>query len=264
MRWFLLVLLSCYSAAQPPAAHEFDAASVKKAEPQSAEYVQADPGRIAYHAYPVRKLILDAYNVRDYQVSGPSWIAAERFDIVAKIPERAAKAELPMMLQRLLAARFGLALHHRSMTMQAYELRVGKNGLKNLRPTAGSSRPKIGPGETLIYWPRDERTGIFKLASGLSRNFGLMHTMADLIAIVERRAGLPIVDKTGLTGVYDWDFDSAGAATQAAADSAVPGASDPGPDYLAAFQQQLGLRLEKKKLPIDVLIIDKVDRPSEN
>lgn len=284
---FGLILLAVGSekAADMPA---FDAVSVKPANPATREWMRggpgtSDPGQFLYSGVSVSRLIVTAYGAKAYQISGPAWMGAEKFNVVTKIPAGTTRQQVGLMLQTLLADRFGLQFHHESRDLLGYELQIAKDGHK-LQPPAeivsqadaaqesvllqvGSDRmPPRNLGWPAIYWDRSLGWGILKLSNGLFRAVGVSQTLADLVTRCEGQVHLPIVDKTGLTGRYDYSFDYApDLPANQQEESAVGTAMDPGPDFVTAFQKQLGFRLEKKKLPIDVLVIDHVDRaPVEN
>ena len=281
----MLLAAGSQKAADLPA---FDAVSVKPANPATREWMRggpgtSDPGQLLFSGVSVSRLIVTAYGAKAYQVSGPAWMGVEKFDVVAKIPAGATRQQVGLMLQTLLVDRFGLQLHHESRDLLGYELQIAKDGHK-LRPPAeivssadtaqesvllqaGSDRmpPRHFEG-TLIYWERSRGWGILKLSNGLLRAVGVSQTLADVATRCEGQVHLPIVDKTGLTGRYDYSFDYApDPPANQQEESAVGTAMDPGPDFATAFQKQLGFRLEKKRLPIDVLVIEHVDRtPVEN
>jgi uncharacterized protein (TIGR03435 family) len=241
------------------------------------------PGQISFSGASLKGLILAAYGVKAYQLSAPAWMATERFDIVAKAPEGTTRAQVRSMLQRLLAERFGLQLHHESQELPGYELQIAKEGLKLKPPAAIVSQadkaqesvllqgatdrmpPRISEGKA-IYWDRSLGYGILLLPSGLFRAVGVSQTMAEIVTLCELRSQISIVDKTGLTVRYDYSFDYAPDPPANPQDAAsIPTATDPGPDFVTAFQKQLGFKLEKKKLPFDVLVVDRADKvPVEN
>src|SRR5947207_312669 len=131
-----LAVLSC-GAAFGQASPSFEVASVKPAEAPSTPGMlrvgmrggpgTPDPGQITYSNVSLKNVIMNAYNVKGYQITGPKWLDSERFDIVAKVPKGATKEEFRLMLQNLLAERFKLSLHHESKELPIYGLVVGKN-----------------------------------------------------------------------------------------------------------------------------------------
>jgi uncharacterized protein (TIGR03435 family) len=215
-----------------------------------------------------------AYDVKEYQVSGPVWLNSERYDIVAKVPAGATNEQVKLMWQNLLAERFGVVLHHESKEFQVEELMIAKGGHK-LKETAVDAAALLDPGP-----PKFEKSG--ELAGpGYVTTFmvnGQAHTeakgqpLSKLTAMFGNTLGRPVIDKTGLTGKYDFSidfhFDPRGlglppppGGPAAPADSA----TEPGPDLAAAVQQQLGLRLVAGKANLDVLVVDKAGKiPTAN
>jgi uncharacterized protein (TIGR03435 family) len=198
----------------------------------------------------IRFLISLAYDVKDFQIpGGPRLLDSERYDIEATYgadrPERPgrlsfvtiqADSQVRLMLQALLADRFHLAIRHETRELPSYSLNLAKSGPK-LRK---SSSP-----EDL----QDMRVDLGQIKSNRM-------SIGQLTGVLSRLLELPIVDKTGLTGYYDlllkWTPDEAGADATA------------GPSIFTAIQDTLGLKLVASKEPIDVLVIDHVERPSEN
>ena len=176
-----------------------------------------------------------AYGMTDAQVFGPDWLTSERFDIVAKTESGKPK---PEMLAAVLADRFKLAVHRETKELTVYALVVAKNG------------PKLKKGE-----PGDNNTSSRRghLTAQTS-----MRGLAVFLAGPNVKLGRPVVDKTGLDGVFDFNLDwtPEGVAT---ADS------DATPSIFVALQEQLGLKLEAQKSPVEVLIVDHVEKvPVEN
>jgi uncharacterized protein (TIGR03435 family) len=278
-----LILLAAWAApCQPaPSAEAFEAASVKAADAGARRELMEGgpgtgaPGQISYRSVSLSRLIQTAYGVKAYHVSGPDWMGTTRFDIVAKVPGGASKRQFGLMLQNLLAERFGLRIRHESRDLPGFELLAAKDGVK-LKPASGRLNPdqvpEFGRGGRLVYWERNGHRGVYSLEKGLFRLVGLSQTAADLLTLCEQRIRLPGVDRTGLTGEYDYSFDMApdipAAAREPLGGAGEPSAGvamEPGPDFAAAFQRQLGLKIEKKKIPVDVLVVERVNRaPVEN
>jgi uncharacterized protein (TIGR03435 family) len=281
----LILLAVSLPAADAPA---FEAASVKASQPGTRAYMRggpgtSDPGQFWYSGASLRSLLMTAYSAKAYQISGPDWMGIDKFDIVAKVPAGSTKQQLNVMLQNLLAERFGVAVHRESRELLGYELRIAKEGLK-LKPAGEpvskddkahegallqSGRDVMPPSHSeglLLFWDRSLGYGNYRLPNNRGRTLGIAQSMAALVSLCEARAGLPVVDKTGLTGRYDYSFDYV-ADSPARQPDASPTATamEPGEDFLTAFQRQLGLKLEKKRVPIDVLVIERANRaPVEN
>ncbi len=226
------VLLAAGAFAQSPA---FETATIKpsKDEPgHSGSHTRT--GRIVMSGQTLKSLICKAYRVKDFQVSGgPKWIDGDRFDINAKAEGAADSPELLLMLRTLLADRFQLAFHHEEKIASTYALVVVKSGLK-IKPAAdGATSQSNGSRGKLT-------------AQGV--------TMSKLADILEREMGGPVTDLTGVSGGYDFTLEW----------STEGDANDLQSALLAALQQQLGLKLEMRKLPVDLLVIDRAEKPSEN
>jgi uncharacterized protein (TIGR03435 family) len=192
-------------------------------------------------AIAVADLIRDAYSVKDYQIAGgPPWVASDgdQFDIAAKAAEAApSEAQFRSMLQTLLADRFHLKLHRERRELPVYELVVAKGGPKFTEVPAGAK-------------PLDRQ---------LSPGAPTRGTMEFVLAMVFRFADRPIVDRTGLkASEYEFRFNAREVAAE------VQQGARPAPSIFSAVQQQLGLRLQPAKALVDVLVIDHVEKPTEN
>jgi uncharacterized protein (TIGR03435 family) len=291
-------LLLCGSIAlgqQPDSRLTFEVASIRPAAPQAVGRMMMgggggpgtpDPGRMRFSNMPLNMLIMRAYNVQSFQVSGPSWMNSEHFDVIAKVPDGATKEDAQVMLQNLLADRFKLKLHKESKQAPIYELVVAKSGIRMKEasrtagaPAEGAGRPPEGPPprgkDGMLITPRG-RVGIQAMRNGRMRLQGDSLTMARLTEILGMTLGRPVVDRTGLTGAYDvaLDFSPEGmgpgpkAALAGGGVNPAEGASDPsdsGPTIFTALQEQLGLKLESRKAAVDVLVVDSVEKtPTEN
>ncbi len=258
----------------------FEAASIKPAAPGGSVRMEggpgtSDPGRIRYSSISLRYLIMAAYRIGSFQLSAPAWLDAKAFDIDAKVPPGATRAQLREMLQNLLIERFHLALHPERRVMPIYTLIVGKNGpkLKESAEKAGADTaddfdplPPAPPNELELdhegypVVPPREGSWLVALRSGPARTHQLNASMQDLAALLSKQLARPVTDATGLQGRYEFtlswmaDVPAAGALT-----------AEAGPDLLAAVRQQLGLKLEAAKGPVEVLVIDHLERdPIEN
>jgi bla regulator protein blaR1 len=194
-------------------------------------------------------LITFAYDVKDDQVSGgPGWANSESYDIVAKGDGNATRAQLRLMLQALLKDRFKLTLRHETKDVPIYELVVAKGGLK-IQEDTESPRQRMamtGPGKIMA-----QKTSLTPFAEFLGRF-----------------AGRPVVDKTGLTSTYTFKLNW----TPAVGEGGLPGPPPPdvappdsnGPSLFTALQEQLGLRLQSAKGPVESLVIEGAEEPTEN
>ncbi len=236
-----------------------------------------DPGQITWSYPTLKTLLMTAYDVKAYQINGPAWLDTERYDIVAKVPAGATKQQVNVMWQNLLAERFGVKLHHEPKEFQVEELVIAKGGPKLKKsawdpatplppgPPKSKGGKLLGPGAVVTIFPGPTaKAHMVAKAQPISK-------LTDMLGNDLRR---PVLDRTGLTGLYDFNLDYTidlggfalpqGAPAPAAAP---PGnnASDPGPDLAAVVQQQLGLRLVAAKANLDVLVIDQAEKvPTAN
>jgi len=209
--------------------------------------------------YQLRVLIAAAYNLNPKAVSGgPAWIDSDRYDVVAKTPgEARPNLEQQMaMLRKLLTDRFNLAFHREKKEMSVYALTIAKNGPKlkesGKSPTSAGENPE-GPPPL-----------VFVLAPDVVRVPARQATTTELTYILQRAAfDRPVLDRTGLTARYDFDLEFApdeslfGGALRGSGDGTKPG-------LFAAIQEQLGLKLEATRGPVDSIVIERIGRPSEN
>lgn len=191
-------------------------------------------------------------------VGGPSWIATERYDIEARTNTTANVDQMRVMMQTLLADRLKLALHRETRDLPIYELRVAKSGFKlqRLGPAGclpfDPAKPVIAAGKT----PMD-----YCGTSGAGRGTldGSSMTMAELARLLGGVVGRNVADHTGITGQFRIHLEFADDLSTPSPDS---GASRP--SIFTALEEQLGLRLDSSKGLVDMLVIDRVERPSEN
>jgi uncharacterized protein (TIGR03435 family) len=217
---------------------------------------------------------------------GAGWIRSDRFTIQAVAPAGSptytfqqfldGKAPtLQMMIQNLLADRFRLVLHRETKEVPVYFLTVAKNGPKLERLEEGSCRriAPIDPAKPPPVGQQEERprcgagSDIFGTASGMTVRWDL--SLGEFVSIVSPLLDRPVIDKTGITGMVKFNMEFA--ADQAVTGPfgelrpSVPGAAAPnGPSIFTAIQEQVGLKLEPANGPVEVLVIDHVERPSEN
>jgi uncharacterized protein (TIGR03435 family) len=215
-------------------------------------------------------LIKEAYEVQDDQIAGvPKSLSSERYDIVAKIdPAVGSKLDFDhrmlqgrLILQSLLADRFKLTLHHETKELPVYALVIAKNGPKIHQATPGDTYPSgmkdmYGKGHDMV------------IAAGRGRIVGQGVPFAVLVgALQHQQLGRTILDKTGLTGKFDFTLQWTPDVIQAPPGSQQGTGDTPADSDLSIFtaiQEQLGLKLKPQKGPVDILVIDHVERPSEN
>jgi uncharacterized protein (TIGR03435 family) len=229
----------------PPA---FEVASVRAhqvgnsgREGNQRESLNVFPDRLTMRNISLRSCIGWAYHVMESQVSGPDWLNFERYDIAAEGAGPVAEGQLRGMMQTLLADRFKLAFHRQTKELPVYILIVGKNG------------PKFHESQT------DGESSIEPQKSALG--VVIQRTpVAQLVGILSNVLGAPVIDQTGLTGRYDITINLM---------KYIPQQSDTQPDLISmivtGLQEELGLKLESKKVSLDLLIIDHVEKvPAEN
>jgi len=290
--WAALVLAQAQTTATPPS---FEVASIKAAEPLSAERMMAgqqritvnvDAARVDFADVSLAELIRAAYRVRLYQISGPDWITTTRFDVVAKLPEGARSEQVPEMLQTLLAERFHLVLHNASKEMPVYALVIGKDGLK-LKESSPDNAPDAAAapagGRGISPMSMDGPNGSARMSAGQNGlHVDLKNmTLPSMIDWLSRFTDRPVVDMTDLKARYDLGLDvsrdemmnaarGAGMAIDAGGGGGRGGrggnaASEPEGDSLATSLQKAGLKLEARRLPLTILVVDRMDKtPTEN
>lgn len=256
----LIILTStgayCQSAAAPPA---FEVASVRVSQIGESgqgghgglgdvfrrQNVQVTPDSLTMRNISLKSSIAWAYHVMDYQVSGPDWLQSQRYDMIAKAAGPATEDQLRAMLQTLLAERFKLELHRQTKELAAYVLLVAKGGPKFHETQA--------EGESNIQ-PDQKRMSVAVQRTPLSQ-------LVELLSNVYRA---PVVDMTELKGRYDVTINIAKYMSEM---QPAPGGAPPDPFSLIAtvLQEEFGLKLESKKVSLDLLIIDRAEKvPVEN
>lgn len=211
--------------------------------------------------YTVKLLIAAAYEVSPKVISGgPPWIESDHYDILALTPGEARPThdQQMAMLRNLLADRFRLAFHREPKEFSIYALEVAKSGPKygsGAEPgLKESTAPATDPAALISTVYPDH----IKLPA---RNA----TMGDFASLLQRALlDRPVVDKTGLTGRYDFDLEWAPDETQFGGEVPVAPADADSPPFFTAIEQQLGLRLEATRGPVEALVVDSVERPSAN
>jgi uncharacterized protein (TIGR03435 family) len=242
-----------------------------------------DPERIAYTRVLMMSILTQAFVGLDRdQFSGPSWLfepdnpeTTERYDIAAKVPPGTTKEQASIMMQNLLKARFGLAFHYEKRDFDVYALVVAKNGPKLKVASEGSAPAPVDDIGGIKSLPTLDSDGFPQLPPGRAGfsgrgQDGRMRTTARMQTATDiaKWAGFllrnnHIVDKTGLTGKYDFKIEYTNGGLRAT--SPADGPSDPIDDFPTALERQVGLRLEKSKAPLDVLVIDHINKiPTEN
>jgi uncharacterized protein (TIGR03435 family) len=283
-----LLVSSLTVCAQTP---QFEVASIRPSRPMAGDHmdvgVHVDGQRINCVSLNLKDYISTAYKLKIYQVQGPDWLS-ERYDINAKIPAGATQDQLPDMLKALLADRFKMKSHPDTKDFPVYALVVAKGGLK-MKESPVDPNDLGDPGEK----PKGPATNVsgqggrggvhidyghgsfFTMADNkfIARKF----PMANFVEVLARFEDRPVVDLTGLTGSYDFDLDFTPEDYQAMLiRSAIAAGVNLPPEALRAFSgssgdsmlnalDRLGLKLETRKAPLPVLVIDHIEKvPTEN
>lgn len=264
----LVLTVPLSSHQQSPAGDQttFDVASVKR-NPSGDVYGTAGlqpGGRFVMVNSPVLRLIRAAYSdLNPAQIVGaPEWVNTERYDVAATAGRETSAPEMERMLRGLLAERFKLRTHFESRDQDAFALvratEIGPPPLQlrqvrvdcvtlTAQPGTSSNLPRSNNGAPPCGLVHDGQ----KLAAG-----GI--TMAQFARTLTPLVGRPIVDRTGLVSHYEFTLEYA---TREGNAAGVPAANDSRPSIIAALQEQLGLRLDSRRMSVDVLVIDSVDRP---
>ena len=241
-------------AQQVDSPSEFDAVSVKPSDPNSRNgtVVGFTPGGGVHIVNAtVKDLIETAYDLRAFQIAGgPAWVDSAKYDVSGTPDPHGAAASQPgninvrLKVQAMLKDRFQLQHHRESRSEPVYSLVVARGGIK---PTAlrETSSPHKG------------------VNSGQGTMIGEAASMNDVALKLSKLLGRPVVDHTGLSGNYDFKLDWAADAARSSTDEQ-PQEGSLNASIFSAIQQELGLHLEATKGPVDVLVIDRVNRPSEN
>jgi uncharacterized protein (TIGR03435 family) len=281
MRFVLLPIFVCgfvsgLAAQTPDSQVVFDVASLRHGAPgdygargNGGGPGTKDPTSYSVENYPLSGLLLIAYGISNYQLSGPAWLDEERFTVNAKVPIGATKDQLKVMMRNLLIERFQLAAHFEKKEVAGYQLGVAKGG-----PKLASS-----PGDPSLDRDPDKKPAPFKLTFDQDgypelppgRDYSMAmardrarwrfadESMDKFAEALSGQVRQPILNATGLNGKYDFMISWSTAAMQPNPPA------DSGPSLLVAVQEQLGLRLEAKKVQVDAVIIDHIERiPVEN
>jgi uncharacterized protein (TIGR03435 family) len=253
---FFGLLIGLHLSAQPPIS--FEVATVKSSPPLSGDRININLGTVRNGTLIFTNASLSdclkfAYGiVSDAQISGPDWIKSKevRFDVVAKVPPGTAGDQLPLMLQALLADRLKLALHHESRELPFLALVVGKNGSK-VRESQTAAPGAAGNSAFRGHIVGQQMS---------------MQLLATLLSRFERQI---VIDMTGLKGSYEvkleWTPDENRPIAGAAGGAQTGIDAGAGPSIFTAVQEQLGLKLESRKGPLDVVVVDHAEKvPAEN
>jgi uncharacterized protein (TIGR03435 family) len=260
-----------FSSAQTPESPAFEVASVKRntSGPFGLQRVNIQPGdRVTVTNVPLLIIIQAAFRLGGPQIQGgPGWINTERFDITAKADAPTSAEQLHAMLRTLLADRFKLAVHTEERNAPIYalvllrrdgklgpNLRIAEADCATLRAAAQGGQPPGSNNSPCGFVSQPNRTAMRGV------------TMDQLAGQLSRATnGVKVVNKTGLSGFFDFDITWTPDASRGTFDRArFPSVDPDGPSIFTAVQEQLGLKLESQKGEGEVLVIDRVDHPTED
>jgi uncharacterized protein (TIGR03435 family) len=278
----IVAALLCWIAPAQTPKPDFEVASVKPATPLGPIGLRSDrkggpgtsdPGLYTCRNCPLAWVLYEAYDLKTYEFQGPDWLANTRFDFEARIPAGTTKPVFQQMLQNLLADRFKLAVHREQKAMEVYEMTVAKNGpkFKESTPAAPAAAAADGPGQIKrdaegfpILGPKM----MMAVVPGHARLRSDSQTMSWLADQLSAQLGGPVTDATALKGKYDfilsWAFGEETAAV-VPGEAGAPHVDAYRPALINAVQAQLGLKMDRKKAPVEVLIVDHADKsPTAN
>jgi uncharacterized protein (TIGR03435 family) len=290
---FALAACSIWAQSGPAA---FEVATIKPTTPPDVSGGKimirvgctADPGRVNCSGLSLKDMLTRAYSMKTYQISGPSWIESDRWDVMAKIPDGAPVEKVPEMWQSLVAERFHLVSRKESRELPIYALVVGKNGPK-LTKAEESAGPVMvtAPDGSKVALPQAQTSGLIAggkpggamVMDGTGKLQAKGATLGGFSDMLSRMMDRPVLDMTNIEGRYDITLEMsmedmigmkkmAGGATMmhTGGDGGSGGPAPESNPRASVFSavQQLGLKLDPRKSPMETLIVEKADRPSEN
>jgi len=256
---FFFVVAAAALLEQPLARPRFEVASIKPSQEHGMMYVRALPGGHLMANAPARLMLMNAYGVQFSQLVGaPDWLSSETWSVDARAEGNATRDELMLRLQSLLEERFHLQVHHENREMPVYALIAARKGPKLPAPKEGACATPV-PGQPEPSAPPCGRVRISMSPGGILMEGGSA-AVSEFARVLAIPLGRPVVDRTSLIGAYDIrlqfsdDLSGTTPPPEAVTSSGV----------FTAIQEQLGLKLEPAKAPVDVLAIDHIDRPTAN
>ena len=229
------------------AAPDWEVATVKPSDPndRNGQHIRLHGSHVMLLDHTVEDILLIGYGVQKSQIVGePDWVKTEKWDVDG-IPDAVGTPSLKQLqglMQKILLERFGLKLHHEQRELPVFALTVAKGG------------PRLTPDTSDPNGLMDQQNSN---ANGRDVESLTNASMPELAMILQFRVDRPVVDQTGLKGRYDLKL-------QWTTDEAQTPQPDAPPGLFTAIQEQIGLKLEPVKAPDDVLVIDHIERPSEN
>lgn len=267
------------SGVAPSSAPTFEVATIKPAKESDRQMIMFSPDGVSIKGVPMQMILREAFRTEDDHVFGaPSWVKSTRYDIDAKVSVDDApklkdlKGEQRMaMLVPLLEERFNLKYHHETRELTTYSLVVAKGGVK-MKESAPDDAGKAAPKEISADAPKAPPKGRMLRMTGPGHIESEGTETKFLVHVLSQQLGKTVVDKTGLSGRYDytlqWTPDDAVTPKAGEGEGGPPreeGAVQAGgPSLFTAVEEQLGLKLESSKGLVDVIVIDHLDLPSAN
>jgi uncharacterized protein (TIGR03435 family) len=260
------LLSVCAALGQPISTASFEVASVKQTQPdqiQARRRASVGEDRIEFHNVTLWYCLSYAYGVKSYQMFGADWLREARYDIAAKGPAGTRREDVPKMMQALLAERFKVRVRRETREIQALVLSLGNDG-----PKLKEAAPESGDGEG------GAQVAMSASENGSERLDIKGGSMSTLVNTLTGLLGQPVVDKTGLTGRYDFILDfsryetagpkATGGFNEPPPLPPPPGGAEPGVSIYTSIQH-LGLRFVGQKVPLNVLVVESAERvPVEN
>jgi uncharacterized protein (TIGR03435 family) len=247
-------------------AQSFDEATIKPAAPDGAFSVgmsggpgTSEPGHFVVRNMPLRTIIMRAYDVPVFRFDGPAWLGTERFNIEAKVPAGATKEQFQAMLRNLLAERFRVTVHEEERSAPAFALVIDKGGLRmkesgRMAPADGDASPPIGK-DGIPVVPAGQKGMWLNFAGGRFVVQGHQEGTSDLAEVLGHQLDQSVTDETGLHARYDFRLEFAPPDVQA----------DNTDQSIFSAVKGLGLRLEPRKVPAKMIVVDHVERtPTAN
>lgn len=274
----IAVLTGTVLCAQAPAPSTFEVASIKpntSGSGNSRSSTRPDGSYVATNV-SARMIILTAYRLRPFElIGGPSWLDGDRFDVNAKPPQGTPEAQLPVLLQALLAERFKLATHRETREQPIYTLILARTDGRlgpRLTPSTADCSPAAravrasGTGAATAP-PQPGSRPVCGMNTSVNNSSGIIRaggrTIAELLPSLGSLTDRTVVDRTGLSGSFDVELDwNAAPLRSNTPDTAAGAAAADGPSFFTALQEQLGLKLEGARGPVDVVVIDRVEPPT--
>jgi len=253
---------------------EFDVASVKRHIARDGEGNGSkmtggpgtdDPGRIVVTNRTLRTLIIEAFSIRNFQIEHPDWMGDLRYDIVAKVPAGATHQDSRIMMRKLLEDRFELKIRREQRDLSVYGLTIAKGGLKMKQSAAAApgvtgenidmTKLKTG-GDGFSQLPAGAQTILTNYTQAGAKTIGARQTIPKILTWLTGEVEKPVFDETGLKGEYDFSMVWAPAHNPNL---------DTATDIFTALTKQLGLKLEPRKKPVEMLIVESARKdPIEN